>query len=526
MSTGTWGIRAVSSIMAAILLAGCSPTGDSSTDSSTSAAPVVSDAAAGNKHMNAAFFWVSNTLDPANHYDGWVLSRIGAGETLVRLNMEAEVEACLAESWEQEDENTWIFHIRDGVTFSNGKPVDGKVCKAAIDRAFANNARAAEYFKPASIQANGQTLTIRTTEPCGAILNNLCEPLFTIIDTDAADADIAVAPVCTGPYVVTSYTPDVKVELAKNEHYWDGTPGLDTITVSEVADSDSRVLALQSGEVDLTNTIDNSSLELFRDENLYEIHETIGPRTNVVYMNREREFLKNRVIRQAISYAIDRETYAQLIGGVKGVGIYSPALACGEGLSDTYAYDLDQANAVLDAAGYLDTDQDSVREINGKPITLEYYLAADHGSSDAAIIAQAVQSDVQKAGIQINLMQTENMSDIKASRTYDLCSANDSTAPTGDPEVFLRLHYLSGAADNYAGYSDAETDELIQSLATIFDSDERQQQARSISQRILDDAACLYIGYIYGNTINSTKVRNAEQFPIDYYIITKDITIE
>ncbi|MDD3368782.1 MAG: ABC transporter substrate-binding protein [Lachnospiraceae bacterium] len=478
------------------------------------------------KHLNVALFWVSTSVDPAMNYDGWVLSRVGAGETLVRLNMEAEPEACLADSWEQTDENTWVFHIREGVTFSNGKGVTAEACKNAIERAFTRNVRATEYFNPVSIEADEQTLTIRTQEPCGALLNNLCEPLFSIIDTEAKEETIAYAPVCTGPYIITEYVPDVKVELVKNENYWDGEPGLDSITVTQVADSDSRVLALQSEEVDLTNTVDNSSLELFRDESKYEIHETIGPRTNVVYMNRDNKFLSELAIRQAISYSIDRDTYAGLIGGEKGVGIYSTALACGEGITDTYTYDPEKAGEVLDAAGFTDTDGDGIREKDGEPIILDYYLAADHGSSDAAIIAQAIQSDVGKVGIQIHLVQTENMADIKDSRTFDLCSANDSTAPTADPEVFLIQHYLTGGAGNYTYYTDEKTDAMIRELSSTFGTEERQDKAREISQRILDDATCLYVSYITGNTVNTTKVKNVEQFPIDYYVITKDITME
>lgn len=481
---------------------------------------------AGEKHLNVALFWVSTSLDPADGYNGWVLSRIGAGETLVKLDENAGLQPCIAESWEQTDDYTWVFHIREGVAFSNGRPVDGQACLEAIQRAFDLNSRAGEYFQLDSLSAEGQTLTIRTVTPTGAIVHNLCEPLFTIIDTSADESAIDTAPVCTGPYTVASFQPETEVQLAQNPGYWDGTPGLDSISVYSVPDSDSRVLAMQSGEADLTTTIDNTNLALFSDPAAYTVYETIGPRTNVVYMNNARPLLEQKAFRQAICYAADRETYASLTGGQKAVGLYSTALQCGQGLTDSYAYNLDRACEILDSLGLLDSDGNGIREKDGEDIVLQYYMAADHGSSDAALIAQAIQSDLQKAGIGVELVQTENMSNIRAAGNYDFCSANDSTAPTADPEIFLVQHYYTGGSSNYQNYSNPAVDGMIDTLTAAFDPDARQQLAREISQTILDDAGSLYVSYIYGNTVTGVKVKGARQFPIDYYIITKDITIE
>ena len=119
------------------------------------------------------------------------------------------------------------------------------------------NDRAAEYLKVDMIEADGQTLTITTTEPNAALLNNLVEPVFCIIDTTQSEESIETAPIGTGPYVISSISPEQTVELVKNDTYWDGEPGLDTITVTQIADADARTMALQSGEVDITNTIDN-----------------------------------------------------------------------------------------------------------------------------------------------------------------------------------------------------------------------------------------------------------------------------
>ena len=87
------------------------------------------------KTLNAAMFWISTSLDPTNNYDGWVLSRIGVGETLLKLNEKYEVEPSLAKSYEQIDDTTWKFTLNNSVTFSNGKS-NRKTCTTMLRKSF------------------------------------------------------------------------------------------------------------------------------------------------------------------------------------------------------------------------------------------------------------------------------------------------------------------------------------------------------------------------------------------------------
>ena len=215
---------------------------------------------ASSKTLNAAMFWISTSLDPTNNYDGWVLSRIGVGETLLKLNEKYEVEPCLAKSYEQIDDTTWKFTLKDSITFSNGKKVTGENVKACLERAFEKNTRAIDYFDLNHVEAKGQDIYLYLNKSSGAILNNLCEPLFTIYDASQSEEDIANHPLCTGPFVVDDFVSEKTIDTSKNKKYYDGKAKLDHVHFSQVADSDARVLALQSGEVDLANTIDYSSL--------------------------------------------------------------------------------------------------------------------------------------------------------------------------------------------------------------------------------------------------------------------------
>lgn len=527
--------------LSAVMLTGCAgQSGNSSSQASENETGETARQAAGEagesaetsgeKHVNVAFFWITADLDPAVDYHGWVTSRLGVGESLVKLNDALEVEGCIADSWENTDDTTWKFHIRDNVSFSSGKQVTAAECKASLERAVSMNDRAAEYLKIASIEADGQELTITTQEPNAAFLNNMVEPVFNIIDTTQSEDDIKNAPVGTGPYRVESFLSEQSVELVKNENYWDGEAGLDRITVTQIADADARAMAIQSGEIDITNTIDNTSVQLFTDDDRYQVSSIISPRVNVAYMNHaETSPLHDLELRRAISYAVNRDAYAGLIGGSAAHSAYSDATPFGNETIEAYDYDVEQAAQILDEAGYLDIDGDGYREKpDGEALVLNYLQAADHGSADSAILATAVQSDLKAAGIHLEILAVENLSEYQARGDFDFYTGNDNSAPTGDPQVWLETMYTGlgvSGKKNLTSFQDDRIDEIVAKMRTAFDREERYRLAAEASQVLNDDAASLFLTNSYLNMVSSARVTGAVQPVADFYFITKDISV-
>ncbi len=480
------------------------------------------------KHMNVAFFWISPSLDPAVDYQGWVTSRLGVGESLVKLNDELVIEGCLADSWENVDETTWKFHIRENACFSNGDMVTAEVCKASIERAVKANDRAAEYLKLAEITADGQDLMIKTTEPNAALLNNMAEPVFNIIDTSQSEETV---PVCTGPYKVASFVSEQQVALVKNENYWDGEVGLDSINVTQIVDADARAMALQSGEIDLTNTIDHTSVSIFENNADYQVSSIISPRVNVAYMNQaQTRPLHDIELRKAVSYGVDRESYAKLIGGSAAHSMYSDATPFGNEKIQALSYDVALAEKTLDDAGYIDVDTDGYRESpDGSELVLQYLQAADHGSADSAILAAAVQSDLKNIGIHMEILAVENLSEYQAQGNFDFYTANDNSAPTGDPQVWLETMYTglgTSGKKNLTSFSDAQIDEIVKEMKTTFEPEERYALAAEASQVLNDTAANLFLTNANLNMAASSKVKNVSQPVADFYFITKSITVE
>ena len=108
------------------------------------------EAQANGEHMNIALYWFGETLDPALDWDGWTLTRAAVGETLVTVDENLKLVGQLADSWENVDETTWKFHIRQGVTFQNGNPLTPEAVKSSIERTVKMNERGESALKLAS----------------------------------------------------------------------------------------------------------------------------------------------------------------------------------------------------------------------------------------------------------------------------------------------------------------------------------------------------------------------------------------
>lgn len=186
-------------------------------------------------------------VNPHEDYAGWACIRYGVGETLIRYSDAMEIEPWLAVSWENLDELTWRLTLRDGVTFHSGRVMDAQAVKQCLEHLIETHDRAPGdlMIDRIEVEADGQTLTIRTTAPRPALLNYLGDPYGCIFDVDAGTEGGIVAG--TGPYIATDCQSGDHLTLIKNENYWNGTPKIDELTIRTISDGDTLAMALQSG---------------------------------------------------------------------------------------------------------------------------------------------------------------------------------------------------------------------------------------------------------------------------------------
>ncbi len=528
-------IKKITSMILALALmgamAGCGGSSKSAETSSASKAETAASSEAAEKdssapsHITAALSYMEPGLDPANGYYGWVTVRMGVTECLVKLDDEVKVENWLAESVTNVDETTWEVVLKDGVTFSNGTPVDAEAVKACYERTLSMSSMAQDYLKVDKIEADGMKLTFTTTEPNAAFKNNLCDPVFSVYDASQSDDDINNGVIGTGPFVVDQFVPEASAELVKNENYWDGEVGLDTVSIVYISDAEARQNALQSGELDITTNIDKVTSSLFSDTEKYSVYENNSLRVYTARINcKEVSPMSDVELRRGIGYAIDRDSYANLIGGTAAHSFYSDAAPFGNDKIDAMNYDVDKANKILDDAGYVDKDGDGFRDRkDGSELNLTFLIKGSFGSNDASTLASAIQSDLKNVGINVTIGSMESTGHGEPDTYWDMYTVQNNTAITGDPQAYLSATYGS---ENAIGYQSKEIDEFIEELNSTFDTDERYEIAAEVSQHMNDNAADLYLTNGYYITVTSARLKNAFQPVCDYYFLTADMYVE
>ena len=140
----------------------------------------------------------NSSWDPAVGWDGWAIESIGVGETLFRLDENYQATPWLAVSATQQDSRTWIVTLRDDVKFHNGTDMTAEAVKNCFERTMSASDRWSEVIPFASLEAEGQTLTIQLERPAPNLMNDLCDPLWLVYDADGSE-DYASETFDTGP---------------------------------------------------------------------------------------------------------------------------------------------------------------------------------------------------------------------------------------------------------------------------------------------------------------------------------------
>ncbi len=507
-----------------LAMAGC---GGSSDSSSTNAEGTSTS------HLNFSCYNYSNSMDPiTNVNSSWCGVRYGVTECLFRFDENVNVEYALCDEATTEDYITWVLHIRDGVQFSNGDELTPSIVKASLERLYeaeanqTGNSTPSQYLSVESIEADDEAGTV--TLVCSSATINLkgilAYPFFAIVNTNVIDSEGVIG---TGPYYVTALAENSTIDMARNEYYWDGEVPYDTIRIYLTEDSSTKAMALQSGDVDLVENITTASdLEALKSDSAYYVSTTAGVRVGNTYFNFN-GVLGNDALREAILLAIDDDTLCNItVGGMytAGYSVLPSSLDYGyDTLTDATPYDVDQAIAVLDAAGIVDTDGDGYRELDGETINLNYIAYSSRNLDD---FAQAVAISLEAIGIKctVTVQDYDTALANQGAGNFDMITANTLTVPTGDPTGFLAAWY-SGSSSSYGYYNNSEYDAVYEELLAATDDSAKKELITQLQQILIDDCATMIHGY-YNSTMASVAsvVSGAEIVPMDYYWITTKIT--
>ena len=294
------------------VLTGCSGGSGSQTTSGSSVTATDIDSRVFNYGVTAYSGAQANGgIDPHLSYAGWSTVRYGVGECLVKISEEGTIEPWVADNWTLVDDTTWEINIKDNVTFSNGKKVDAAAVKACFERLIEKNERAASGLKISSMKADGQKLTIHTSEKNPILINWLTDPFACVIDvSEEVNGNNHV--IGTGSYTLESATTD-KVVVKANKSYWNGTPKFGTINVQCFLDGDTMAMALQNGELDACANLGYANLPIFENNSNFEINSAATSRSYMFVFNTQSEEFSDVNVRKAVTMAINKEGFVNTL---------------------------------------------------------------------------------------------------------------------------------------------------------------------------------------------------------------------
>ncbi len=415
-------------------------------------------------------------------------------DTLVWIE-NGEVKPWLATKWEvSPDALTWTFHLRKGVKFHDGTPFDAHAVKAYVDATAGPGApptRVKSYIgmlKGAQV-VDDYTVKLITDVPFGQFLWSIASYPGGIPSPTAMKKwgkQYGFHPAGTGPYKLKEWVRGTRLVLERNEDWWGPKPKIKTITYLPMREAASRVVAIEAGQVDVAFRIPPHEVaRLERNPNLNIVkvhtHRVIG-----FPMNVKRAPTDDLRVRQAINYAVDKETIIQkflLGGGTPVVAPVGPQLF-GWVNAFEYKYDPDKARRLLKEAGAEGADI-KIRTIKGR-----YVMGTE--------IAQAVAEMLKKVGLKPELEISGDWPAYNATmkeRNYNMALLGWAPASFVTDAALTPLYLCSMKTFNWSDYCNKQVDELILKARATIEPEKQKAVYAEVLKLLMKDAPWLYLHY-------------------------------
>lgn len=440
-------------------------------------------------------------------------------ETLVIPDKDMNIQPHLAEKWEQLDDMTWEFKLREGVSFHDGAPFNAEAVKATFDRLIDPDTASPQADKLGMIEemkvVDEYTVQFHLTEPYAPLLSILAANEGSIISPkllDKGKKEMARHPVGTGPFEFESWESGERISLVANEEYWGDTPDVDQLIYLIVPEDSTRLAMVETGEVHIAEQIPVTEIDRIKNTPTLSLYRTDGLGTEFIGFNTTKEPFDNVLVREAVSHAIERES---IISGVfNDVGklansTMSPMVTGFSEKVQPYEYDTNKAKQLLEEAGYP----------NGFELTL---LTAD--IKERISLAEVVQSQLKGVGIDVNVQVLEYGAYIEATDNGEGHMFNGSwgnATGDGDYNQYNLFHTNSiGPSGNFFFYSNPEVDKLIDEGRKEQDPKKRNELYLASQQIEMDDAVYVPIRTVEHLAVyNKDKVEGFTINPVSYLML-------
>ena len=412
-----------------------------------------------------------------------------------------KIEWALAESLTPSEDNlSYILKLKPNLKWQDGKPITaGDVVftfNKLLDEKQHSFFRSMFVYGDKPIQVSKvDDLTVKFTLPqvSAAFVGTLVQ-IYPIPEhvfaNDSGDLEKSTkndAPVGSGPFKFKEYRAGQYYSLTRFDDYWNGKPKLDTVTYRFAKDSNSANLALQNGEINM-KMIDPQDVNRLKSSGKFDF--VIYPEGRLAYMtfNQNIDSMKNKALRQAIAYAINKDelvqaAFSSLEYAQPAASILTPDTLYQTNDVETYKYDVEKAKALLKEAG--------------TPADLKLRLAYINSNKTQESMGLYIQQQLKNVGIAVELMPLD--ANAMSQRSLDMKNTSYELSLGGyimgmEPDGYKSL-YLSNEAYNYAHYKNPAFDALWNQGATETDKTKRAEIYKQIQQTVANDMAWYPIAY-------------------------------
>jgi len=445
-------------------------------------------------------------INPALYEHGEINSLIFAGLTAHDEN--DAVVAGMADKWDWDEATlTYSFHLRDNLTFQDGKKLTTKDVKFTLDSIMdPKNASeiASNYEDITKIEiVDDQNIKITLAAPNIAMLDYLTIgilPAHLLEGKDLATDDFNHHPIGSGPYKLTAWDEGQSITMEKFAGYYGGIPKIDTIIFKIVTDTKARALQLKSGELDLAQVVptDVSQFQSDSDFKVYDMK--TSDYRGIMYNFNNKLFKENPDLPKALSYAIDRQSIVNTVLLGNGKVAYGPLQMSiyNNAAVEQYAYDPAKAESVLQEQGWA-KNASGIYEKNGTP--LAFKINCMEGDQERVDIANIAAQNFQAIGVSATVS-------VNAETDWD----NQETFLIGwgspfDPDDHTYKVFGTDKGSNYNAYSNAKVDESLTKARQLENPTDRKTYYDAFQVELANQPPYTFICYIDAFYVGNSNIK-------------------
>ena len=394
---------------------------------------------------------------------------------LFRTDMDLKPQPHLVESYENVDESTWRFKIKEGVKFHNGDTMtaDDVVASLQWAQGFAEVNLYNKNFVSIS-KVDDMTVEIKTDGPDAMVLSNLCHHGNAIVPKKLIDEghDFNEDPVGSGPYKLVEWKRGDSLTFEAFDDYFLGAPKIKNMTWKIIPEGSSRTIALEAGEIDFiveVEAVDGDRLKENSDLTVIDYNST---NESWLMLNNEKPGLDNQDVRHAINTAIDKESVVTVASNGMATPAVSQMPMNFEGATEENAdtYDVEKAKEWLDQSGV-------------DPASINFsIICSDDGKKRAA---EVIQANLKEIGINCEIESMDLATYLSATAEGDYTAAIGGYTSSDLLSYVVGVYHSSSInASNKTRLNDPEVDALIDQAKTTLDEEERVAILEQLSAKL------------------------------------------